>query len=200
MSNSKSHPDTGKPAPNDPPDEQQQVRPIDPPPVDEDPPPGSGVRIYSISPIAGALAGGIPVTLNGIGFQPEAEVFFGSNQSPSVTFESSNRVSAVLPPTTQTGSVDVSLVNPDSTAATRAGGFTYVVTGTGVQAEVSGVSPLAVIEDTETEITIRGRNLIEAHTNGMLALRGLSRVNITSSPRRVTSARFSLKLTAPVPT
>lgn len=206
MTNSKSRPDAEKPASPASPDEQPQ-RPIDRPPGDGDPPPDPGVRISSISPIAGALAGGITVTLTGTGFQPGAEVFFGSSPSPTVTFQSSNKVSAVLPPATETGSVDVSLVNPDNTSATRAGGFTYVVTGTGAQAEVSGISPLAVIEDTETEVTIRGRNLIEAHTNGMFALRGLSRVNIISSlstsgldeATGIESLTFTVRITATPP-
>ena len=132
-----------------------------------------------MSPIAGALAGGIDVTLTGTGFQPEADVYFGSTPSPEVTFVSPSVVRAKLPPASQTGSVNVSLFNPDGTGATRPGGFTYVVTGTGAQAEVMGVAPLSVIEDTESEITLRGRNLIEAYTNGMLALRGPTRANVT---------------------
>jgi hypothetical protein len=166
----------------DAPDEPIAQRPIDelPPPGDEDPP-LSGVRMFSISPIAGALAGGIPVTLTGTGFQPEAEVFFGSNQATGVVVESSTGVQATLPPAAEVGSVNVSLFNPDGTSASRVGGFTYVAMGSGAQAEVQGVTPLSVIEDTETEVTLRGRNLIEANTNGMLALRGPGRVQVTSS-------------------
>jgi transcriptional regulator with XRE-family HTH domain len=164
-------------------DEPTAMRPIDelPPPGDDDPPPGSGVRIFSVSPIAGALAGGIPVTITGTGFQPGAEVFFGGNQSAEVAVESGTSARATLPPAAEVGSVNVTLVNPDGTSATRAGGFTYVVTGTGARAEVLGVAPLSVIEDTESEVTLRGRNLIEAHTNGMLALRGPTRVQVTST-------------------
>jgi transcriptional regulator with XRE-family HTH domain len=157
------------------------MRPPDelPPPGDDDPP-QFGVRIFSVSPIAGALAGGIPVTITGTGFQPGAEVFFGSNQA-TVVVESGTSVQATLPPAAEVGSVNVSLFNPDGTSATRVGGFTYVVMGTGAQAEVQGVAPLSVIEDTETEVTLRGRNLVEANTNGMLALRGPGRVQVTSS-------------------
>src|ERR1051325_2444545 len=163
-------------------DQPQGLRPIEEqPPGNGDPPELPSVRITQISPIAGALAGGIDIALTGTGFQPGAEVFFGSTQSSEVSVDSANSATAKLPPATQTGSVNVMLVNPDGTSATRAGGFTYVVTGTGAQAEVQGVEPLAVIEDTESEITLSGRNLIEAYTNGMLALRGPTRVSITSS-------------------
>jgi transcriptional regulator with XRE-family HTH domain/pyrrolidone-carboxylate peptidase len=160
-------------------DQTDAQRPIDPILLGDDDPPILRIRINQVSPIAGALAGGIDVTLTGTGFQPEAEVYFGSTPSPEVTFVSPSVVRAKLPPASQTGSVNVSLFNSDGTGATRPGGFTYVVTGTGAQAEVMGVAPLSVIEDTESEITLRGRNLIEAYTNGMLALRGPTRANVT---------------------
>jgi transcriptional regulator with XRE-family HTH domain/pyrrolidone-carboxylate peptidase len=121
------------------------------------------------------------VTLTGTGFQPDAEVFFGSNSSPQVTFNSSTSVTAKSPPAEQTGTVSVTIVNPDGTTATRANSFTYVRTEASLHAEVLGVSPLSVIEDTESEITIRGRNLIAAFNDGIIILRGPSRVNITSS-------------------
>lgn len=138
-------------------------------------------RITSVSPIGGALTGGIEVTITGSGFQPEAEVFFGGNQSPQVTFVSSVRVTAISPPAAQTGSVDVTLVNPDGLSATRPGAFTYVTNAASLHAEVLGIEPLTVIEDTESEITVRGRNLIAAYNEGIVALRGSSRVQITFS-------------------
>lgn len=193
---------------SDAPDEPMAMRSPDelPPPGDDDPP-QFGVRIFSVSPIAGALAGGIPVTITGTGFQPEAEVFFGSNQATGVVVESGTSVQATLPPAAEVGSVNVSLVNPDGTGATRVGGFTYVVTGTGARAEVVGVTPLSVIEDTESEVTLRGRNLIEAHTNGMLALRGPGRVQVTSSlltsgrdeATRIEELTFTVRIVATPP-
>jgi DNA-binding XRE family transcriptional regulator/pyrrolidone-carboxylate peptidase len=153
------------------------------------------------------MAGGITVTLTGTGFQPGAEVYFGSSPSPNVTVESSTMASAMLPAASQPGSVDVSLFNPDGSGATRTGGFTYVVSGTGQQAEVLGVSPLAVIEDTESDVTLRGRNLIEAYTNGMLALRGPTRASVailhfTSSRDDATGIEeltFTVRITATPP-
>jgi hypothetical protein len=175
MPNRRSDIDPGSPVSTSP--ERRPIDPIDPPP---DPPPRS-VRINSISPIGGALAGGIDVTLTGTRFQPGAEVFFGDSPSPEVTVESAIRVKAKLPPATRTGSVSVTLVNPDGTSATRPSGFTYVTTEASLHAEVLGVEPLAVIEDTESEVTIRGRNLIAAYNDGIVALRGPTRVRITFS-------------------
>jgi hypothetical protein len=138
-------------------------------------------HISSFSPIAAALAGGIDVTITGSRFQFGAEVYFGSVPSPQVTFVSSSQVRAKLPPATQTGTVSVSLINPDGSSATASNSFTYITTEGSLHAEVISVTPLAVIEDTESEITIRGRNLISAFNDGILALRGPSRVSITSS-------------------
>ena len=43
-------------------------------------PPTGKVQIAEISPIAASLVGGIEVTITGSGFQPGAEVFFGSRR------------------------------------------------------------------------------------------------------------------------
>src|SRR5918911_3710688 len=183
-------------------------------PNDKPPPGGNGnggdeppVRITRISPIAGALAGGITVTLTGTGFQPDAEVFFGSHPSPGVPVVSDTTARALLPAATETGSVSVTLVNPDSTTATRPGGFTYITTEQSGRAEVLGITPLAVIEDTETEVTIRGRNLITAYQDGLVALRGPSRAHLrisTPTSERdaatgIESLTFTVRITAMPP-
>lgn len=159
------------------------------PEIPPDLPPGNGngnghprpVRINSVSPIGGVLAGGIDVTITGTGFQPDAEVFFGTAASPQVTFNSSAQVKATVPAATQVGTVSVTLVNSDGSSATRPGAFTYVTTEASLHAEVLGVTPLSVIEDTDSEITIRGRNLIAAFNDGIVVLRGPSRVHLAFS-------------------
>jgi pyrrolidone-carboxylate peptidase len=170
------------------------IEPIDPPPPDPEP-----VVINQISPIAGALAGGIPIKLTGQGFQPGGEVYFGNVPATQVTYESYNVVHAYLPGSQTAGSVSVTLVNPDGSSDTVTGGFTYVATRAGEQAEVLGVSPLAVIENTETVVTLRGRNLIAAYNDGLVALRGPSRAEITfvnvSNSRDEASGIESLDIT-----
>src|SRR5947209_8902077 len=165
------------------------------------------VSITRISPIAGALAGGITATLTGRSFQSGAEVYFGGTPSPTVTFISSVSVQAVVPAATQTGTVPVTLVNPDGDEATLASGFTYLTTEDSLHAEVLGVSPLSLLEDTETEVTVRGRNLISAHTDGLVALRGPTRVNLailnlTTSHDEATGIEeltFTVRVTAAPP-
>lgn len=185
-----------------------ELEPTDPMlrPGDGDPPPII-VRITSISPIAGALAGGIVVTLTGSGFNSGAEVYFGNNPSPEVTVLSSTKVQAKVPPASQAGSVNVTLINLDDSQGTKASGFTYVETQPSTRAEVIGVSPLSVIEDTESEVTITGRYLIDAHTNGVLALRSPSQASVavlgfTSSVDNATgieSLNFTVRITSMPP-
>ncbi|HEY0457555.1 MAG TPA: IPT/TIG domain-containing protein [Pyrinomonadaceae bacterium] len=150
-----------------------------PPGGGDDPPNEDWVTLDQISPIAGALAGGITITLLGSGFQPGATVYFGSAPADQVTFESEAVIYAVVPAASQAGSVAVAVINPDGGTARLPGGFTYVATTAGEQAEVLGVTPLAVIENTQSVVTIRGRNLIAAFNDGLLALRGPSRCQIT---------------------
>jgi pyrrolidone-carboxylate peptidase len=162
--------------------QSEQNMALRPPDDDGDPPidPPYSVGLNQVSPIAGSVAGGISVTLTGSGFQPGAAVYFGNSPATQVSVESGEVIRAVVPASSSgAGSVSVSVINPDGTSATLSGGFTYVESESGEQAEVIGVTPLAVVEDTNTVVTIRGRNLIEAYNRGVLALRGPSRCQIT---------------------
>jgi DNA-binding transcriptional regulator YiaG len=142
------------------------------------PPP---VRITSIAPIAGNLAGGSDVTIDGFGFQPAAEVFFGTTAATDVQVQSSTQVIAKAPAGTQTGTVPISIVNPDGSTAQLANGFTYFTGDPSNLAEVLGVEPPNIIEDSDTQVTVRGRNLIAAHENGLFAFRGPARAAISVS-------------------
>lgn len=165
------------------------------------------VSITQISPIAAGLAGGVEITITGSSFQPGTQVFFGSQSAPAVTFISSTSLRAILPQAFQTGSVNVSVVNPDGSNATRSGGFTYVTPDTSGRAEVLGVEPLAVIEDLQTDVTLRGRNLIAAHNAGSLLLRGPARATLTLTNLRTSTDQatgieevtFNVRVTASPP-
>lgn len=153
-------------------EEEQPIQPqIDPPPVE----------INQVSPIAGALSGEITVTITGSGFQTGAIAYFGSRLAKETKFESHTTIKAIVPEMSEPGSVLVTVVNPDGSQFTQIGGFTYVTMENSDRAEVFGVSPLTVIEEVETEITLRGRNLILAYNEGLVALRGPSRVDIKIS-------------------
>ena len=151
-------------------------------------PSNAPVTITQISPIAAARTGGIVVTLTGTGFQTGASVYFGTRSATQVTVVSSTTVEATLPSASQTGSVNVQIVNPDGSSATLPGGFTYVSTNQSGRAEVLSIDPITVTEGTPTLIRIRGRNLIAARDQGLFALRGPSQANIVVSSFTATSA------------
>lgn len=140
--------------------------------------PGTPIEIEQVSPIGAALAGGIEITISGSGFQPGAAVYFGTVASTEVTFEDEKHLRAQLPPASESGSVAVGVVNPDRSVATLEGGFTYVPAESGEYAEILSIEPASILEDTDTEITVRGRNLIFAFEKGSFLLRGPTRANV----------------------
>jgi IPT/TIG domain len=144
-------------------------------------PPPPAIGLHQVSPLAGGVAGGLSVTLHGSGFQPGAAVYFGNTPAAQMTVESDSVIHAVTPQSAAPGSVTVAVINPDGSSVSLEGGFTYVSTEMGQQAEVVGISPLAVLENTQSELTIRGRNLIQAYNSGVFALRGPSRCQVSFS-------------------
>ena len=86
----------------------------------------SGVTLSSLSPRSGALAGGTVVTIDGSGFVPGSTVAFGAVPAQGVTYVSSTQLTAVSPPATNSGLVNVTVTSAGSTSTiTRAARFTY---------------------------------------------------------------------------
>ncbi|HSU17724.1 carboxypeptidase regulatory-like domain-containing protein [Longimicrobium sp.] len=175
-----------------------------PPPGDDPPVEWSTLSLDSITPVGGALAGGITATLGGSGFQEGAEVYFGSTAATDVAVQDDGTATATIPAAAQAGSVTVTVVNPDGSSSSLAGGYTYVANTPGQAAEVLGVTPPVVIEDTQSQITVRGRNLLDAYNNGTLALRGPARaaVNVLGfsaaqdAATGIDALTFTLRVTA----
>lgn len=86
--------------------------------------PNAQVTVSGISPNSGTTLGGTAVTITGMNFQTEAAVTIGGAPA-AVTAMSATSISAVTP-AHAAGAVDVTVTNPDGTAATLASGFTYV--------------------------------------------------------------------------
>jgi uncharacterized protein (TIGR03437 family) len=80
--------------------------------------------LASVQPSAGSLRGGTNVVLTGADFTPETTVSFGA-LSAAVTFVSANMLRAVTPSVTASGTVDVSLSNPNNNKTTLANAFNY---------------------------------------------------------------------------
>ena len=83
-----------------------------------------GLSLTSVSPTWGPTGGGTETTLFGSGFLPGATVSFGGTSSPSVSFVSSNTVTATTPPNAA-GPVNVVLTNPGGAFVPLTNGFTY---------------------------------------------------------------------------
>jgi hypothetical protein len=81
--------------------------------------------IDTIVPNEGRVEGGTQVTIRGTNFASGATVTFGGVAATSVQYVDSTRLNVVTP-AHSAGAVDVVVRNPDTQAATRANGFTYV--------------------------------------------------------------------------
>jgi hypothetical protein len=82
------------------------------------------VTITSIVANHGTRFGGTSITVNGTGFQNGATLTFGGNAATSVVFVNSTKLTAVTPAHAP-GAVSVTVTNPDTSAYTAAGAYTY---------------------------------------------------------------------------
>lgn len=80
--------------------------------------------ITNVNPASGDEDGGDTVVISGTNFQDGASVSFGGQLSPTVTFDSTEQLQAVVP-AAPPGAVDVTVRNPDGLTATLSSGFTY---------------------------------------------------------------------------
>ena len=116
----------------------------------------TALRLSSVVPSSGPVAGGTVVTLTGANFQSGVLVSFGAADASGVTFISGTQIQAVTPPQ-PAGVVNVSVLNPDGQGATLANAFTY--TGTPAPApQVNSISPTSGPSGGGTATTINGAN------------------------------------------
>jgi len=109
--------------------------------ADVQPPPG----IASISPASGTIAGGTSAVITGHDFTGATAVKFGTAPAASYTVDSDTRITAVSPPISHAGIVDVSVTTAAGTTPEAASDrFSYVViadTGVGHSRRRSCVVP-----------------------------------------------------------
>ena len=80
--------------------------------------------VTAVSPSAGPLAGGIPITITGTGFTGATVVFFGAKSAPSFNIDSATQITAVAP--SGNNVVDVAVGTPVGTSSISAADrFTY---------------------------------------------------------------------------
>ena len=165
------------------------------------------VEIKQVSPIGGALAGGLEVSITGLGFQEDAVVYFGAQLAESTTVEDDSHIKAVVPSSPKSGTVSVTVVNRDESQYTLPGAFTYISMEKSDRAEVAGISPSIILDGIDTQVTLRGRNLVSAYNEGLLALRTPSRATLTishveigeESPGGIESVSFYLTVSTSPP-
>lgn len=75
-------------------------------------------------PHIGSIHGGTAITINGSNFVSGANLIFGASQADT-TFVSSSLLTAVSPPASVAGTVDLKVQNPDGQSATLPGAFSY---------------------------------------------------------------------------
>jgi hypothetical protein len=80
--------------------------------------------VVAVTPATGPAAGGTTVTIHGDDFRAGARVRFGSSESGSVTVVNSSKI-VCTSPLHAAGTVDVTVENSDSQAATKGNAFTY---------------------------------------------------------------------------
>ena len=148
--------------------------------------PGSGpspyapsVTVTSIAPNSGPSSGGTIVSIGGTGFESGATVSLGGAAATGVVVASATLIQATTGPHAA-GTVSVTVTNPDATAGTLPGGFTY--TGSLPPPSLSQVQPSSGGTAGGTPVTISGANFVAGATVtfGGAAATGVSLVSASS--------------------
>jgi hypothetical protein len=82
------------------------------------------VTVTNVTPAHGTTHGGNAVTITGTGFHSGATVQIGGTAATNIVVVSATSITAKTP-AHASGSVSVTVTNPDTSAATLAGGFTF---------------------------------------------------------------------------
>jgi IPT/TIG domain len=110
----------------------------------------TSVGISAVSPSQGPTTGGTVVNVNGTGFQTGASVKFGSALSTAVTVSSSTQIAAMAPPGSS-GTVGITVTDPNAQSATMPSAFTYTS-----GASITSVTPNTGPVTGGTSVTILG--------------------------------------------
>ncbi len=128
--------------------------------------------LAQISPASGPQAGGTEVTLLGSGFAADTGVIFGTQAASSVAFVNSNVMRAVAP-ASDSGAVNVLVVNADGQNSMLPGAFNFVAPEPEpepvpprevppvkvVLSSVTSIAPSHGLENVRTSVTILGNAL-----------------------------------------
>lgn len=88
-------------------------------------PGASAPKISGISTDKGATSGGTSLTISGANFSEGVAVFFGALPAKAVTLVNATTITALTPPASSAGKVDVKVTNKDGQSATLPQAYTY---------------------------------------------------------------------------
>lgn len=108
------------------------------------------------------------VTITSTGFQAGARVRFGNGDSPQADVQNATTIQALVPDGVTAGPVAVVVTNPDGQKGRLDNGFRYLGPRQALRARISRVTPSTVLEGIGNELTIRGRNLVAAFSEGLI--------------------------------
>jgi Domain of unknown function (DUF4082)/IPT/TIG domain len=149
--------------------------------------------VTGVSPSSGPASGGTTVTISGTGFQSGAIVAFGAMLAASVTVNSPTQIQAVTP-AGSTGTVSITVTNPDNGAGILASAFTFDSVG-GAQPQITSattdpgaagssascVNQLPVGSTAMCTLTITGSNFQSGATVTLGAAGAATNVNVVTS-------------------
>ncbi len=156
---------------------------------------GPTPAVISISPTAGATAGGTFVTVEGSNFSAGTGVLFGTMPAQSVRVVSSSQLQAVTPQQQTAGQVSVVVQNSDGQVTNVPAGFTYTAPAASAPAQAPIVNADVVVDAGQTVSETGGDDLaaaknIFASASSPESNGGLSDWNLISSELAMTRMRI----------
>ncbi|MEW5738063.1 MAG: IPT/TIG domain-containing protein [Myxococcota bacterium] len=123
---------------------------------------GPTPSIAAVTPALGPQTGGTTVLITGGGFASGARVFFGTGESTTVTVINNSTLTAITPPSSVTGPVDVRVQNVDGQMVTQNQGFVYVdPAALGPAPVLSSVTPNSGGSADTTDVVVSAQNVAQ---------------------------------------
>lgn len=146
--------------------------------------------LLTVAPASGPLGGGTPVQLLGQNFHPDVLVLFNQQALTNRVFVSTSEIRIVTPPSGTSGTVPITVLNPDGLGATLPAGFTFT-NPTEPAPEITSVVPSTGREAGGTQVTITGNRF---SANGTWTLGGKPLTNVATISGSLVTARTPANL------
>jgi hypothetical protein len=120
--------------------------------------PETDPNISDVSPSIGSIDGTVgdlpPVTIVGSDFLEPIRVYFGNRESVAVSYMSDTTISVDVPAVSESGAVDVKVVNGDGAQVVLEAGYTYFIPAPTINS--SGITPPQSLYNESTSVVIHG--------------------------------------------